>query len=77
MLIYVNFRDWRRSLAAAILTEMRKREPVVANASLINSICRRTVNDLKCILSELVKSRTFVHPADQNKRKNSIETRFI
>lgn len=61
-------RDWRRSLAAAILTEMRKREPVVANASLINSICRRTVNDLNCILSELEKFRTSVHPADQNKQ---------
>lgn len=61
-------RDWRRSLAAAIQTEMRKREPVVANASLINSICQRTVNDLNCILSELEKFQTSVHPADQNKQ---------
>uniref|UniRef100_K1QBK3 Uncharacterized protein n=1 Tax=Magallana gigas TaxID=29159 RepID=K1QBK3_MAGGI len=51
---------------------MRKREAVVANASLINSICRRTVNDLDCILRELEKFRTFVHPADQNKRKSLI-----
>lgn len=64
-------------MAAEIQTEMRKREAVVANASLINSICRRTVNDLDCILRELEKFRTFVHPADQNKRKNSIQMRFI
>lgn len=64
-------------MAAAIQTEMRKREEVVDNASLINSICQRTVKDLNCILSELEKFRTSVHPADQNKRKNSIETRFI
>lgn len=61
-------RDWRRSLAAAIQAEMRKREEVVDNASLINSICQRTVNDLDCILSELKTFRTSVHPADQNKQ---------
>eukprot|EP00105_Crassostrea_gigas_P033756 XP_019917904.1 PREDICTED: uncharacterized protein LOC105348325 isoform X2 [Crassostrea gigas] len=61
-------RDWRQSLAAEIQTEMRKREAVVDNASLIYSICQRTVNDLECILRELEKFRTFVHPADQNKQ---------
>lgn len=64
-------------MAAAIQTKMGKQVPVVANASLINNICRRTIKDLNFILNELEKFRTFVHPADQNKRKNSTEMRFI
>ncbi|XP_065939577.1 uncharacterized protein [Magallana gigas] len=61
-------RDWRRSLAAAIQTEMKKREAVVDNASLIYSICQRTVNDLNYILCEFETFRYSVHPADQNKQ---------
>lgn len=64
-------------MADAIQTKMRKRAPVVANAWLINDICWRTVKDLNCILNELKKFRTFVYPADQNKRKNSIEMCFL
>lgn len=65
-------------MAAAIQTKMMgKRIPVVANAWLIHSVCLRTVKDFKCFLSELEKFRTFVHPANQYKRKNSIEMRFI
>ncbi|XP_052695493.1 uncharacterized protein LOC128173851 isoform X6 [Crassostrea angulata] len=61
-------RDWRRSLAAAIETKMGKQVPVVANASLVNNICRRTIKDLNFVLNELERFRTFVHPADQNRQ---------
>lgn len=73
---YVNFRDWKLLLAAAIQKQlMKKRFPKCAEAWLgfLHHTCQKTVEDLNCILSDLEKFRTDVYPADQTKRKNSIE----
>lgn len=73
---YVNFRDWKLLLAAAIQKQlMKNRYPICAEAWLdvLHYTCQKTVEDLNCILSDLEKFRTDVYPADQTKRKNSIE----
>lgn len=57
---------------------MTKGEPVCADAWVkTDNICRKTVEDLKRILSKLEEFRTYVIPADQNESKNSIEMLVI
>lgn len=54
---------------------MKTRFPICADewVETIHNTCQKTVEDLNCILSDVEKFRTDVHPADQTKRKNSIE----
>lgn len=71
-----NFRDWKLLLAAKIQKQgMKAIFPICADAwvGIIHYTCQKTVEDLNFILSDVEKFRTDVHPADQTKRKNSIE----
>lgn len=73
---YINFRDWKLSVADAIQKQIMKKGSLVcadACVEIIHHFCRNTIEDLNSILSYLEKFRTYVHPADQTKRKNSIE----
>lgn len=77
---YFNFRDWKLLLATEIQKQiMKKRFLICADAwvGIIHYTCQKTVKDLNCILSDLEKFRTDVHPADQTRRKNSIEMCFL
>lgn len=73
--MFVIFRDWRRLVAVEIKNRvLRKKESISADAWVqIYDICRKTVQDLNFILIELEQFRTCMLPADQNKRKSSLE----
>lgn len=73
-MIFFYFRDWRRWVAEEIQRNMRtKEEPKGTDPWVkINKICRRTVEDLHSILTELEKYQTKVLPIANDRRKNLI-----
>lgn len=73
-LITMNFRDWSYAFAEFITSKLSKEELDGADAwEEIKSTCRKTVDDLKFILSEVEKFQSNELQVDQKKRKNFLK----
>lgn len=70
------FREWRQKVAEAIYKKISENERShnVDKLEGVMKMCRKTVKDLRVILSELEEFKAKLLPVDQNKRKNFAST---
>lgn len=73
-----NFRDWGQ-VADAIYLKISENEQSEYTYTLdkIKSMCQKTGEDLRYILSELEEFQTELFPVDQNKCKNCFSAIFL